>query len=105
MERPGRLELVRHQADDRRTVEPARQTTADRHVGAQVQAHRIGQKIAELLRRRLLADIEAAWFKNAIPAPHRQQRVATAVPQIETNAFAALQLTDRRRTAFRRCGP
>jgi len=49
-------EHAAHQADDGRGIEPARKAGPDRHVGAQVQPHRLRKKPPELLGRLLLTE-------------------------------------------------
>ena len=44
-------EHVRHQADDRRGIEAARQATADRNIGTQMDSNRVREKLAKSFRR------------------------------------------------------
>ena len=86
------LELARHQADDRRAVEPARQAGAHRNIGAEVDAHGIGQQRTKAISSLALADVERARLEDPVPAADRQIFTETPALQVEAHTFPAAKL-------------
>ena len=99
------LEFARHQAHDRRAVEPAREATADRDIRAQVNAHGLSQQRPESSARLALVDGKRPRLQDAVPTTHRRRLADTPVLRIERGRIRRRAAGARPRRASRRYAP
>ena len=101
----GLVELARHQADDRRAVEPAGKTGPNGHVGAQMEPHRLREQLAKAIEPLPVHQCQACPVRecHTSAAPAAPRRAASAAGRDER--IRRLAAAARRRTSFRRYDP